>query len=173
MRPPEPAARVTAGAIDIKPFILPRPLARLASALPQTPPTLALCLALNAMRGQLLSGEVLQALEARHLRLEVLDAGLKLDFTVRRGRFAPCSGAGTPDLSIAATACDFLCLALRKEDPDTLFFARRLVMQGDTDLGLLVKNTLDSVELPAFTLADLAPHRVLRRLARGLFPGRP
>ncbi|MEF1307042.1 SCP2 sterol-binding domain-containing protein, partial [Vibrio owensii] len=35
----------------------------------------------------------------------------------------------------------------RKEDPDTLFFQRRLSIEGDTELGLEVKNLMDSVDL--------------------------
>jgi hypothetical protein len=35
-------------------------------------------------------------------------------------------------------------LALRREDPDTLFFTRRLVLEGDTELGLALKNALDA-----------------------------
>lgn len=159
--------------MKIKPFVVPGEFARIAAVLPQAPPAVALCLALNVVLDRLLPADVLWALEARRLRLRVTDAGLTLDLTVRRGRFVPWFGAGKADLVIAAGAYDFLCLALRKEDPDTLFFARRLVMEGDTDLGLLVKNTLDAVELPAFTLADLAPHRVLRRLAGAVFPARP
>ncbi len=60
---------------------------------------------------------------------------------------------------------DFHLLASRREDADTLFFARRLVMEGDTDLGLIVKNTLDAVDWPRFEPADLLPHRALPRLA--------
>ena len=41
---------------------------------------------------------------------------------------------------------EFLCLATRREDPDALFFQRRLVIEGDTELGLTVKNLLDSRE---------------------------
>jgi len=155
----------------VKPFRLPETLARLATALPQTPPTFAFCLALNAMRDRLLTDELAAALEGRHLRLQVKDAGLTLDFTFRRGRFVPSGRITDADLTIAATAYDFSCLASRGEDSDTLFFARRLVMQGDTALGLLVKNTLDSANLPAFSMADLAPHRVLHRLARLVLPG--
>jgi hypothetical protein len=33
-----------------------------------------------------------------------------------------------------------------QEDPDTLFFSRRLAMEGDTELGLLIKNTLDAID---------------------------
>ena len=64
---------------------------------------------------------------------------------------------------IAASAHDFLLLAQRKEDPDTLFFSRRLVMEGDTELGLLVKNTIDAIDFPMFDLGRLSPSRVFAR----------
>ncbi len=38
-------------------------------------------------------------------------------------------------------------IAARKEDPDTLFFQRRLRIEGDTELGLEVKNLMDSIDL--------------------------
>ena len=77
------------------------------------------------------------------------------------------------DLCIAASAHDFLLLAQRQQDPDTLFFNRRLVMEGDTELGLVVKNTLDALELPVLDLQQWAPRQVLARLAKGLRPGAP
>jgi predicted lipid carrier protein YhbT len=40
-----------------------------------------------------------------------------------------------------------LLLALNKIDPDTLFFQRKLSMQGDTELGLYIKNLLASLDL--------------------------
>jgi len=158
--------------METRPFRLPGTLARIATALPQTPPAVVFCLALNTLRERLLTDELTAALEGKTVRLRVIDAGLTLDFTLKRGRFAPRIRAGEPDLTITATAYDFTCLATRSEDSDTLFFARRLVMEGDTDLGLLVKNTLDSADLPALSLADLAPHRVLRRVASLVLPGR-
>ena len=57
---------------------------------------------------------------------------------------------GKPDLTLSARTRDYLALALREEDADTLFFSRRLRMEGETDLGLLVKNTLDAVDWDAF-----------------------
>ncbi|PJC12345.1 MAG: sterol-binding protein, partial [Comamonadaceae bacterium CG_4_9_14_0_8_um_filter_60_18] len=62
-------------------------------------------------------------------------------------------------------------LARRQEDPDTLFFNRRLAMEGDTELGLLVKNTIDAIELPVFNLAQLHPRHVLAQ-AREQFKSR-
>jgi len=41
---------------------------------------------------------------------------------------------------------EFLLLASRQEDPDTLFFRRRLVIEGDTELGLAIKNLIDSLD---------------------------
>ena len=78
-------------------------------------------------------------------------AGLGAEFTLTAKGFrrsAPTPGK-KPDLIISATTRDFMALALREEDPDTLFFSRRLRMEGDTDLGLLVKNTLDAVDWDA------------------------
>ncbi|STL79926.1 sterol-binding protein [Escherichia coli] len=43
------------------------------------------------------------------------------------------------DVSFSADASDLLMIAARKQDPDTLFFQRRLVIEGDTELGLYVK----------------------------------
>ena len=39
-------------------------------------------------------------------------------------------------------------MMMREEDPDTLFFNRKLQIEGDTELGLITKNLLDSVDWP-------------------------
>lgn len=51
------------------------------------------------------------------------------------------------DVSFYSGANDLVLIAARKEDPDTLFFQRRLRIEGDTELGLYVKNLLDAFEL--------------------------
>lgn len=144
-------------------FTLPAPLARIAAHLPQRPPTLALTTALNLALGRVLSREDLEPLTGRHLRMRVRDAGLTLDFTLGPRGFVPLSSASEPDLTLTANVRDYIALALREEDPDTLFFGRRLLMEGATDLGLLVKNTLDAIDWDALH-ADYAPASVLRRL---------
>ncbi|ENO80773.1 SCP2 domain-containing protein [Thauera mechernichensis] len=157
-RPPLPAEllpgslrqRIAQSLADfrIPDFTVPTALARLISRLPQQPPTHALIAALNLALGRILPRDTLAPLGGRHLQMRVLDAGLTLDFGLgERGfrRAVPAAGR-KPDLVISATTRDFIALALREEDPDTLFFSRRLRMEGDTDLGLLVKNTLDAVD---------------------------
>ena len=71
---------------------------------------------------------------------------------------------GDADLKISASAHDFMLLARRQEDPDTLFFSRRLSMEGDTELGLLVKNTLDAIELPLLDMEQFKPLQLLARI---------
>lgn len=51
-------------------------------------------------------------------------------------------------------------IAARKEDPDTLFFQRRLRIEGDTELGLYVKNLMDSIDLD--TMPPLLKNGLLR-----------
>ncbi|HRP65311.1 MAG TPA: SCP2 sterol-binding domain-containing protein [Thauera sp.] len=138
-------------AFRVPDFTVPAALARLVARLPQQAPTHVLTLALNLALGRILPRDTLVPLTGRHLQLRVLDAGLTLDFSLGDKGFrraAPAAEA-KPDLVISATARDFIALALREEDPDTLFFSRRLRMEGDTDLGLLVKNTLDAVDWEA------------------------
>jgi collagenase-like PrtC family protease/predicted lipid carrier protein YhbT len=131
--------------LRLPPFTVPEPLAKINGLLPKFPPTLALTMALNLAPESMLPRTPLAPLTGRRLRLHVLDAGLRLDFTRgTNGRFHPCRTSAPPEMTISATTRDFIALALGEEDADTLFFARRLLMEGDTTLGVLVKNTLSS-----------------------------
>ena len=130
--------------------------------LPELPPALALCAALTvAMRAGLISRSALEPLQGRILRLEADGIGFGVKVTLWNNAFHPAFGS--PDVTIRAKPRDYLSLALRREDPDTLFFTRRLVMEGDTDLGLTVKNALDAVDWDALP-APLA--RLSARLAQ-------
>ena len=91
------------------------------------------------------------------------DARLTFDFTCTGVRFAASKKQDVTDLTISANAQDFLLLAQRQEDPDTLFFNRRLSMEGDTELGLVVKNAIDALELPVLDLQQWTPDKVLAR----------
>lgn len=128
----------------------PAPVAALLSRLPAYPGSLIFVRALNAGLARQLPGDVCASLSGRRIRIRVLDARVAFDFTWRGQGFAACQPGGTPDLEIGASVADFALLAQRGEDPDTLFFNRRLLMEGDTELGLLVKNTLDAMEAPLF-----------------------
>ena len=137
--------------MKIPAFTLPVTLARVGARLPQLPPTLALVGGLNLALDRILPREPLEPLTGKRLLLKVTDAGLALRFTLTPRGFRPLFDSRQPDLTISATTRDYLALALREEDPDTLFFSRRLLIEGETDLGLLVKNTLDAVDWDALT----------------------
>jgi O2-independent ubiquinone biosynthesis accessory factor UbiT len=148
-------------------FLLPEPVGKLLSFLPVFPGSFMFATGLNLALSNSLPEDVKQSLSGKKLRIKVTDAKLSFDFEWSNGRFAARNNQGEPDLTISASAHDFLLLARRQEDPDTLFFSRRLAMEGDTELGLLVKNTIDAIELPVFDLGKLAPARVLGRLKSG------
>lgn len=82
-------------------------------------------------------------LRGKVLRLEVAGLGFGPQLTLDAIGLRPAFGA--PDVTMRASLADYLALALRREDPDTLFFARRLVLEGDTALGLEIRNALDAL----------------------------
>ncbi|MBZ0125974.1 MAG: SCP2 sterol-binding domain-containing protein [Rhodocyclaceae bacterium] len=151
-------------------FTLPRLVGAVHERLPQLPPTLGLTTALNLALDRILSRATLEPLTGKLVCLHVTDAGLTLLFTLSEEGFRPAVSSGKPDLMISARTRDYLALALREEDPDTLFFSRRLLMEGDTDLGLLVKNTLDAIDWPRLDPEDLNPLRLLALLRLRMGP---
>lgn len=96
-------------------------------------------------RQALAEGE-LEFLEGRWLSIHVRDIGLLWYTSVVDGRLVVSQQADA-DVSFSADASDLLMIAARKQDPDTLFFQRRLVIEGDTELGLYIKNLMDAIEL--------------------------
>ncbi len=155
---------------NIPQFELPRFVGGINARLPQLPPTLGLTTALNLALDRILPRETLEPLTGKLVCLRVTDGGLTLLFTLTPKGFRPAVSTTNPDLTISARTRDFIALALREEDPDTLFFNRRLVMEGDTDLGLLVKNTLDAVDWPRLEPEALHPFRLLAKIRLRLGP---
>lgn len=128
-------------------YRLPGPIGTLLSRLPAYPGSLLFVTGLNLVLKSQFPADTLEMLEGHALRICVDDAGIEFDFVCRNGSFSAARHAAVVALTIRASAHDFLLLMQRKEDPDTLFFSRRLSMEGDTELGLLVKNTLDAIDL--------------------------
>lgn len=146
---------------------LPPLMAAFGRRLPAYPGSLLCATALNLVLRPHLPEDVRDGLRGRKLRVRVSDAGVAFDFSWNGNAFAALAPGAGADLEIGACSRDFLALARREEDPDTLFFARRLAMEGDTELGLLVKNTLDAIDVPVTELGRQALSRLLRAL-----PGR-
>jgi predicted lipid carrier protein YhbT len=136
--------------MNIPKFKLPSLVARIGSRLPQWPHSVTLIAGLNAAtKMKLLPADSLELLEGRTFFVDVLDTGGCASFTFRNGLFRPLLNAPlTPDLCFRANLSAFMQMIARQEDPDTLFFNRELSIEGDTELGLVVKNMLDAVEWP-------------------------
>ena len=88
----------------------------------------------------------LKPLEGRVVGIVVTEPHLTWQFTVEGGRVKLVRGRRS-EVTVTGGIPEFLLLLSRSEDPDTLFFQRRLVVEGDTELGLLLKNILDSIDL--------------------------
>lgn len=136
--------------------ILPTPL-RLPAALipPRIHARIAVGLLTRVFGAALREGE-LDFLEGHSVQVEALDGGIRFAFGMENGHLVTRPTEGPHDLILRGQVYDFLLLASRREDADTLFFQRRLKMEGSTDLGLEVKNFLD-----AFDLTDLPFHQQL------------
>lgn len=135
---------------SLPPFTLPPLVGQVLARLPVRPPTVALVSALNLGLDRLVPRETFAPLAGKSFAISVLDAGLTLRFAYDGQRFSALGSDAAVDSTISASTRDFIALLTREEDPDTLFFSRRLRMEGDTELGLLVKNTLDGIDFSAF-----------------------
>lgn len=99
---------------------------------------------LNRVFAEAISDGEFDEFEGRRIRLEINGGqpGVTLGYWAGRLRVLDGPGEATIRGSISA----FKTLAGRKQDPDQLFFQRRLVIEGDTELGLGLKNLLDSLD---------------------------
>lgn len=99
---------------------------------------------LNRLFATAISDGEFDDFEGRRIRLEATGGqpGITIGFWASRLRIIDGPGEATIRGSLSA----FRILAERRQDPDQLFFQRRLVVEGDTELGLGLKNLLDSLE---------------------------
>ena len=97
----------------------------------------------------------LDFLHGRQVGIHIADAPLSFLLTLKLGRLVVLTGRRATDLQIGGSVYAFMLLASRQEDADTLFFHRQLRIEGDTELGLQVKNFLDGHDLSAVPLHGL------------------
>lgn len=100
----------------------------------------------EGFREALQQGE-LDFLQGRWLRIEISDLQLHWQITKGCNGLVMCKSAVDADVVIRGTLRDFVAMANQSEDPDTLFFQRRLSFTGNTELGLQVKNLMFGTEL--------------------------
>lgn len=111
----------------------------------------------------------LDFLRGRWLAVRLEDLVWQLQLSQGYDRTLKLRSGGTADTEIRGPLRSFILLAAQREDPDALFFRRELIIEGDTDLGLQVKNWLDSLDADALPPALLFPLRCAAEFV-ALFP---
>ena len=86
-------------------------------------------------------------LNSKWLKVAIKDLDLSWYISYQDEKLVVAEKPVQEDVSFSGNLNDLVLIAGRKEDPDTLFFQRRLSIEGDTELGLEVKNLMDSVDL--------------------------
>ena len=107
-------------------------------------------------------------LEGRWCQIVIKDLGINWFITMAQHGPVVSEHGVQPTVTISGNAEEFILMASRQEDPDTLFFQRRLVIEGDTEFGLNVKNLIDSVDF------DSLPRPLIKslELAAGIVSGK-
>ena len=143
-RPPSPSAvksKVTQGITTLVPKVV--------KTLPEPPfflqKKIGERILQNLMSEQVEMGEF-DFLEDRWLNLRINDMGLSFFLSFHNDQLIMSNQVEQADVVFSGDSREFILLASRSEDPDTLFFQRRLVIEGDTELGLYIKNVIDGID---------------------------
>lgn len=85
--------------------------------------------------------------EHHSLNLVVTDIKLRFNIAIANKQFCIGEYQHNADCEFTGDFYNLLLIAAQKRDPDTLFFQRKLMMSGDTQLGLAIKNWLAGLDL--------------------------
>ncbi len=113
--------------------------------LPVQPPSFVAARLLDRLLWPRLDAEQRRLLAERCVEVEVVEAGLRVRLRLGARGFEVAPAGDAPVLVVRAQAGALIKLLRGQEDADRLFFDRALVMEGDTEYGLMLKNTLDAI----------------------------
>ncbi|MBI5718881.1 MAG: SCP2 sterol-binding domain-containing protein [Burkholderiales bacterium] len=143
-----PHAPARPGALPPLPAALGAAVARvrgIVRRLPPQPPSWLAALWLDRALLPRLSASQRRSLADHVVELELLEPGLRLRLVLGERGFAAAGAGRAPVLVIRARTQALWRLARGEDDADRLFFDRALVMEGDTEFGLELKNALDAI----------------------------
>ena len=98
----------------------------------------------RVMLKEALGQHCLDFLTDRWVAISITDLQLQFEIGYQQGLLVRPVTA--PDVTFSAKSDDLLLIAAGVEDPDSLFFRRELSIEGDTELGLQVKNLLTALD---------------------------
>jgi len=113
--------------------------------LPVEPPSFVAARLLDQVLLPRLDAIQRQSLSHKVMELELLEPGIRLRLQLGDGGFMLAPREAPVLLRIRARTPALWRLLRGEEDADRLFFDRALVMEGDTEFGLMLKNTLDAI----------------------------
>ncbi|MDV6316323.1 SCP2 domain-containing protein [Idiomarina sp. HP20-50] len=108
---------------------------------------------------EIIAGD-LDFISGKVIEIKVKDIDLSLFFTLTDNQIKTLKSQDKYDVQLSADGDALLLLIYGKVDPDTLFFNRKLMVKGNTELGLHLKNFLDTIEVnqklpkPLFLIGD-------------------
>jgi len=147
-------------------FIKPPFLSKIAVRMPRKFNYLVVERLLNSAFAEQISEGDFEFLEGRALQVEIIDAKLFIGLSFHHNRitcFHFNSLACTSDATLSIDTLNAINLIQQEVDPDTLFFQRKLKINGDTELAHHVKNTIDTLDpevIPAFMLKLMAEYKM-------------
>ncbi|MCP3673896.1 MAG: sterol-binding protein [Gammaproteobacteria bacterium] len=104
-------------------------------------------------------------LQSRLLQVEILDASLYVALSFDNNKII-CSHFDSQsieaDVTLSIDTANAISLIQQEIDPDTLFFQRKLKINGDTELAHHVKNTIDTLDpeiIPSFVIKMIAEYK--------------
>ncbi|MBT4522246.1 MAG: hypothetical protein HOC23_19785 [Halieaceae bacterium] len=104
---------------------------------------------LNQLLDESIADGDLDLLENRVLALAFTETGQTWNFSLIDHKLQLVKPRQKADVCISGSFEAFLLISNHLEDPDTLFFQRELHIEGDTELGLTIKNCLHNVDTTA------------------------
>ncbi|MEO3713685.1 ubiquinone anaerobic biosynthesis accessory factor UbiT [Roseateles flavus] len=113
--------------------------------LPVEPPSFVAARLLDQVLLPRLDASQRQGLSHKVMELELLEPGIRLRLQLGDAGFMLAPREAPVLLRIRARTPALWRLLRGEEDADRLFFDRALVMEGDTEFGLMLKNTLDAI----------------------------
>jgi len=142
-----PTPQTQSGAFAVPPWLAGAAdrMRRIVERLPVQPPSFVLARVLDRVLLPRLPADARAALSDRTVEVAISDLGLRVRLQLGSGGFRVAPSGSVTALRIVAPAASYLRLLRGQDDADRLFFERALVLEGDTEMGLVLKNTLDAI----------------------------
>lgn len=119
--------------------------------LPNTLEQHAILFFVNQLAKEFIQQGDMNFMEGKIAKLRVSDIDLHWFFTKPQGQdrltVVNLNSDAVADVTFSGSLDALVLMASQKMDPDTLFFNRELMISGDTELGLEIKNLIDQFEI--------------------------